>query len=331
MRPTTTPVNRLKPGLQRSAFTLLEVVLALSLAAALLGTLSTALYVHLQVVGTTRSQVEEAQLARTILRRIADDVRSAVRQPSKDAEWQDVFSSTGSSDAQSALSQGATGSSTSGGSSPSGSSGTSGSQSDDAQATLDMSAPHTIAGLYGNQYELQVDISRLPRPDELGPLTADPTQPPLAIVPHDVRTVAYYVRQGGVAGEIAGLVRREMGRAAAVWASEQGDYTAAQASEVLLAPEVVGLELLYFDGTEWFPDWDTELNGALPMAVEIRLFMLPADQQRARTAATSANANQTPLRDESTASVYRLLVNLPNAEPSTSSAAAPTEGMEEEL
>jgi hypothetical protein len=330
MRLTTTPVSRLKPGLQRSAFTLLEVVLALSLAAALLGTLSTALYVHLQVVGTTRSQVEEAQLARTILQRIADDVRSAVRQPSADdAGVEDLLGSTGSA---SALSQGAAGGSTSGGSSASGSSAASGSQSGDAQATQsDMSAPHTIAGLYGNQYELQVDISRLPRPDELGPLTADPTQPPLAIVPHDVRTVAYYVRQGGVAGEIAGLVRREMGRAAAVWASEQGDYTAAQASEVLLAPEVVGLELLYFDGTEWFPDWDTELNGALPMAVEIRLFMLPADQQRARTAATSANANQTPLRDESTASVYRLLVNLPNAEPSTSSAAAPTEGMEEEL
>ncbi len=69
------PIAKRKPG----GFTLLEVVLALALAALVLYTLTLAVGLHLRMADAGRTDVEEAALARALLRRIADDLRGAVR------------------------------------------------------------------------------------------------------------------------------------------------------------------------------------------------------------------------------------------------------------
>lgn len=62
----------------RTAYTLLEVTLALALTAVILGLIGMAIHVHLGVADKSRGQVDEAQLARTLLQLIAEDLRNAV-------------------------------------------------------------------------------------------------------------------------------------------------------------------------------------------------------------------------------------------------------------
>ena len=62
----------------KKAYTLLEVTLALALTAVILGLIGMAIHVHLGVADKSRVQVDEAQLARTLLQRIAEDLRNAV-------------------------------------------------------------------------------------------------------------------------------------------------------------------------------------------------------------------------------------------------------------
>ena len=66
--------NRKQP-----AFTLLELVLALSLSLLVLAAVGMAINLHFKTLDIRRTNVEEAQLARAVLRHIADDLRTAVQ------------------------------------------------------------------------------------------------------------------------------------------------------------------------------------------------------------------------------------------------------------
>ena len=59
----------------RNAFTLFELILAIGLSVALVSLIGTAIDLYLTRVDKSRLQVEEAQLARTVLAMIADDLR----------------------------------------------------------------------------------------------------------------------------------------------------------------------------------------------------------------------------------------------------------------
>ena len=81
-RPATTrvPISsqaRSVPDTIPAAYTLLEVVLALALTTVILGLIGVAVNIHLRVADVSRAEVEEAQLARTLLQRIADNLRNA--------------------------------------------------------------------------------------------------------------------------------------------------------------------------------------------------------------------------------------------------------------
>src|SRR3954467_14118120 len=67
---------RAKPRNDSSGFTLFEVILAIALAAVLLTLIGTAINLYLVQVDAGRARVEEAQLARSILSMIADDIRA---------------------------------------------------------------------------------------------------------------------------------------------------------------------------------------------------------------------------------------------------------------
>jgi hypothetical protein len=180
----------------------------------------------------------------------------------------------------------------------------------------------SVPGLYGNQYELQVDVSRLPRIDQYQQMISATGL--MTDRPSDMKSVAYYVVGGMVsstpatgtsaaagAGGAVGLVRRELDRAATAWANAEGNFQMLDQYPELLAPEVVGLEFMYYDGTEWVLDWDSDLRGGLPLAVEIALYLSSPD-----LAATTDVLSTGEYR------VYRLTVHLPAGIPTTLDTAA---------
>jgi prepilin-type N-terminal cleavage/methylation domain-containing protein len=67
----------------RNAFTLLEVLLAMALAAVLLALLTSTVAVQLRLLQAGRASVEEAQLGRALLRQMADELRRVVPDPAE--------------------------------------------------------------------------------------------------------------------------------------------------------------------------------------------------------------------------------------------------------
>ena len=198
--------------------------------------------------------------------------------------------------------------------------------SEDIAAT---SIPPPVPGLYGNQYELLIDVSRLPRVDEMQRMVASNSVNPLQDIPSDVKTVAYYYydpNSSTSSGDFrdragnpqAGLVRRVLDRAVTLFATENSNLSSLQQQGEIIAPEVGGIEFQYFDGTEWLYEWDSEQQQGLPVAVRITLVM--GDPRTAQTSSTSARAevsaaNQQVLPDQ----IYSLVVRLPTALPTSQS------------
>ena len=103
----------------------------------------------------------------------------------------------------------------------------------------------------------------------------------------------------------------------------------------MLAEEVTHLEFQYFDGTEWLDEWDTEEEGGLPVAVLIEIWVASpseiADREERERDLTSRF--RVDSEDETLAGAYgqpyRLVVELPVAEPTTDEDAA--DALAEEL
>jgi len=185
--------------------------------------------------------------------------------------------------------------------------------------------PPVYPGLYGNQYELQIDISRLPRVEEYHTLFLQKDAYSLVDIPSDVKTVTYYVRPltqtvGLGTNEIfqdesgaAGLVRRYLDRAVTNFAYVSGNIDGLIREEKLLAPEVIGIQFQYFDGQQWLPEWDTEIMQGLPVAVEVLLLMTSSSPHDSGGIMTTLSVVDLGVDLDPNASVvsYRLVVQLP--------------------
>ena len=404
----------------RRGYTLLEVMLVLLITMVLVTAVGAALNIYLRSVEAGRAEVEQAQLARALLRRIADDLRSAVpvvvdsstaeastassalsgaisaatsgssgggsgggsgssAAGSSSANITNITGSTGvtniggssgstssgttsASSAQSASSTsgssgGASGSSSggsrsggsssgsgsSGGMSSSGGSGSSGSGSSSGSSAAggssatetESTGEATIAplGVYGNQYDIQLDVSRLPRIDRMDSLTGAITPDGIAAVgdpPSDVKTVAYFIvntveyvaaDSGGAATVVSsgGLVRRQVDRSIVNYGTLYGGSTDEGTREQVLAPEATALEFRYFDGTEWLTSWSSSDRGAVPVAIEILLTLRAAEA--APVGSTLLLASPSVPQEQT----YRLMVHLPAGEPSTAGEVSATE------
>jgi hypothetical protein len=195
-------------------------------------------------------------------------------------------------------------------------------------------APASVPGLYGNQYELSVDCSRLPRVDQYSGTAADATTGAAASIPSDVKTVSYFLRTEdsaqvstlGQSGDSSmGLVRREMDRAAASWASQDGSLDPSEHPGDVLAKEVTYLEFRYYDGTTWYTEWDSDQMGGLPTAIEITISIDPALGQNVEDMDVRA-ANELAAAGDLDQQLYRLVVHLPIAQPLTTEDASGTTG-----
>lgn len=208
-----------------------------------------------------------------------------------------------------------------GGSSGSGASGTGGAGGGagtngavDGEGGSELTAPENIAesalptsapGLFGNNSELQLDVSRLPRLEQYQKLLGGAGS--VTDVPSDLKTVAYYVRgpaaappdtgfapQGTLTASDsmrAGLVRRELDRAVSQYANEQGRMEQLNQQGELIAPEVVGLQFRYFDGSQWLEFWDSQQIQGLPLAVEVTVAIQPGARWDGASQVTPTAAN----------------------------------------
>ena len=313
----------------RAAFTLFEILLASALSVLLLGLLSMTVHLYLRSVDASRTEVEEAGLARNVLARIAHDLTSTVRYRKPEESPATAFGSASSSGRSS---RGSSSSSSGGGSgTESETSEEEESETDESSNLADALEPPQVPGLYGNEYELQIDVNRLPRLNELETMLSG-ANVVAAQPPSNVKTVTYFIRQGetltgATIGQDVdqraqgGLVRRSVDRVATQWAAAGGNLVATEEQEKLFAPEVTVIEFEYFDGVEWLREWDSEEDG-LPVAVKVAIAIRPFDADpedaSASTAPVGSLFEMTP--DEAGQPVYRLLVHLPLIEPTAADA-----------
>jgi hypothetical protein len=93
------------------------------------------------------------------------------------------------------------------------------------------------------------------------------------------------------------------------FAEKNGGSNVLASNEVLLAPEVVHMEIRYFNGSEISDSWDMREQKSLPLAVEIRIWL------------RSPNATNEPVMETYDASTladstreYRQVAYLPMAQ-----------------
>jgi hypothetical protein len=293
----------------------MELMLALGLTIIVLGMITTAIYINLEQLDKRQGDVDRAQLGRAIMRRIADDLRASVRYQTLDLSGLDT-AVAGADPSQLGDLAGESGLDI---------------EEEIPDDALDLSAaaePSSVVGIYGNSFQLQVDVSRLPRLDQYNfMLSHDPTK--MADIPSDVKTVAYYLAPPSLSEEDQlqsmdsadgaeetemfigmgrGLMRRELDRAVSSFAVNNGNYMRLENSGVLLAPEVNGLQFRYFDGTQWYDQWDSLEMDALPLAVEVTLFLDTG-------AETAENGMVNPITNQVTDSdsYFRMIVAIPTA------------------
>ena len=285
--------------LSRRAYTLFEVMLSLTLILALMTLIGTALNSHLRDQFHNRLQVEEAQLARTLLNRIADDIRAVVLDLETGQEEEETSETDENAESNAV------------------------SESDDSyyddEYEYESGIVGTKKGIYGRLNWLQIDTMRT-IPGERFAYDVDTMYnydeeeeyiPELDLLSCGQKTVLYYLgydsgaleadeeyvkaqkstsvepdrnRQGLLASNIQyGLYYREINRSIAEYALEQGlDVTTDMMEyDEHLAPEVDNLEFYYYVNDDpdksvsegqWLEEWDMDIQGGeLPLAIEIRL------------------------------------------------------------
>ena len=306
---------------RRRGFTLFELILAMALSAMLLALIGTAINLYLMRVDASRTRVEEAQLARSILAMIADDIRATtIYEPQDTSAIAELMASSRSADdddddgpdddgaTEGPDGVGGTGSSggamtigtstsSSGGDSSSSDSSSNSDSSEEADDTLPL-------GLSGTLAELYIDVTRLPRREELFGTITGYTNAPMPVPtgggatgaaaavavepPSDLKTVRYFIRQGEQVdpGTVAamslsperqqragGLVRQQIPRAMRSFAERNGNSAMLDSGQMLVAPEVVYLEFRYYDGQQVTEIWDMQQERSLPLAVEVRIWL----------------------------------------------------------
>lgn len=308
---------------RKDGFTLFELLVSLSLMGVILALIGTATSLYLDTLDKRRADSEEAQLARAILRQISNDLKSTVQYEGVDVE----AGLEGLEGLDGLLDGGLDGMDTSGmgdllGGDLSGLLDPPSNETANTTNIADTAGLPEAPGLYGNQYELMIDVSRLPRQEEYQILYNPQQVASIADIPSDVKTVTYYVRPESTSGTsqsvagfrlenefTAGLIRRQVDRATGRFAIASGNAIGLQSKDRLLAPEVQSIEFMYWDGYEWLPEWDSDVMEGIPVAVQVLLSMRSRSPHKSGGIVLSAGQDVTGT-SQSVVS-YRMVVRLP--------------------
>lgn len=314
----------------RRAFTLLELMLSLSLivmATALIGSL---MQMYARNFETRGDDIRRMQLARAVLNMIAEDIRSVVLEQEYDPTvLEQQLGAGGGGGAAAPADPAAETSGLASAGDPAGS---------DAMAPEgDLAETATTSyppGIYGDQYTLMVDVSRLPRPDEYLVQQTSMLDGTLTDVPGDIKTVTYFVQSSssqGVAdnmdvfreasgdpmtGYASGLVRRALDRGVVAYAEELGDSQRIARTGDLVAPEVIALEFAYFDNelAQWVYEWDSSQQ-SLPWLIQVSLAIQSATGSEKLKVEAGTPLNTLSLEDRQNygIEVFELIVAIPGA------------------
>jgi hypothetical protein len=210
---------------RRTGFTLFELILAVALSVTLVALIGTAINLYLSRVDASRSNVEEAQLARSILAMIADDIRAATIYQPQDLSALAAMAASGEFDVDSideergggdddGPSGGQSGGGSSfgtgggmssgggsGGMSSGGASNMSGGSSGGTSGGGGSPPPESTMplGLNGSFQELYVDATRLPRQEELFNTVTGYTNAPMGIAAGGLAASSTVAAASGVA------------------------------------------------------------------------------------------------------------------------------------
>lgn len=253
----------------RAAFTLLELMLALGLTATLLTAVYSALELHWRFSTLGQVEVERAQIARAIFTKMSADIRSTMYAPPVD---EFVPEDTSDSD---------TDDDTDTGSSPS--------DADEflVEPIVEVTDPAeaysgSSIGVFGDAVSIVLHINRPYRPransdeDVLNPESES-----------NQKSISYFLAGGEgnlasmVAGQfqteqvyddgIDGLARMSGDRFTLTLADQQGDMVQLASQTKLLAEEINSLSFEYHDGVEWLTEWDSDVQERVPNAIGITI------------------------------------------------------------
>ena len=269
-----------------AGFTLIEVVLTLSMAVMLMTLVGSTLSFYANNMNVKDMDVRRIHLASSVLQMIADDLRAAIHGTTFDDSTLDSFltSAVGGQVAQ-AVGLDADAAETLGLGSTDLAVETLPATSDLIASTLTLATP----GMIGNQTQIQFDISRLPRVEQYqAQFSATPGV--MADVPSDVKTITYYVQPPGTVGGIidpiqqyladagmnrpesgGGLIRRQLDRSANNYATDTGGIAGLLMTGEMIAGEVTAISFEYFDGTLWQITWNSDQMEQMPKAIRIRM------------------------------------------------------------
>jgi type II secretory pathway pseudopilin PulG len=283
--------NVARPVRSRAAFTIIEVLVAVGLTSLLMAALYSAMSVYWTTAMESYDEIERTQIARALLREMARDIQSC------------TFSKQETTELDS---------------------------SDDSSSITDTDPvdPETAMGAYtngllGSATDLVLYISR---PDRNQAYVSaqellDPSERS-----SDSMIIRYFLADsaaGGVSGMVAdealagshsnvdgavGLAKMTGDLIGLSNAINQGNVDMQLQASDILAREVALIRFTYFDGVEEVEEWNSTLQGAMPLAVVIELTLrtvLPETEER--------KPEEIPgFMDES---IHRLVVPIPVAEP----------------
>jgi prepilin-type N-terminal cleavage/methylation domain-containing protein len=270
---------------RRTGFTLLEMLLASGIAVLLMAALYVAMDVQVRFAQTGREAVEQSALARALFARIAADIDGALTP---------ITAVGTSSSAASASAAGTGGAAT-------------GTAADAGVSVLGSVTPLNM-GVQGDNGQLILYVSRVPRSSSGGDVVNADAQP---LGASDLRRVSWWLAAAGDGG----LARQELDRVTADDDDSQPPPFVSDEARFIVAPEVAGVTFRYFDGTTWLDTWDGSQIGqdnatpvGPPRAVEIRLDIRapgagpdgPTQSYRHVVAVGAANAQPTAAGDMGT-------------------------------
>ena len=319
----------------RKAFSLLELILALALTAVIFSAIAASFHVFLKTLTEQQREIEQRQIARNVMAMIGSDIRAALQYKPIDVTGVENLAASellvagiiGGESAEDIIAIDALGapeaeedvSDVSGGSSSSGGLGSSGVLDELTEGEIALAdCVDCRPTLIGTETSLTVDVSRLPRLDEYNPLVVSNSEE--VQLPSDLKAISYFIGRplaGDDSGrnslfsdqvnELGGLYRRNIDRAVANYAGEEGITDFADSYADLVSPEVVELTFRYFDGEQWNTEWDNFERGGFPLAVEIVVTLDPSR-------INSDDPDSYNGFDPNTMQRYRSVVNLPVSE-----------------
>ncbi len=254
----------------RSGFTLIEMLIALSLSLVLISAIYSAVSLHWKYEHVGRERIDRAQVSLAVLRLLTEDVGSVMFTPPTNVSQEEEETAEATT------------------SSPSSPSTTTATTPKETATTTD--STQASLGIVGTADQLQLDISQPARedyvPDESTsqsgtslPATSDSVRvtwgmiTPTTALPDDSGRRSLTVNPA-LARQLADRLR------GVVEVEEDASNTVAPSDASILAREVVSLQFRYYDGYSWVTEWDSVVKERLPRAIEVTIGFIKQDYQQ---------------------------------------------------